>query len=200
MVLTSRASDGACAGALAECHQLMGIDESTNAAAAKKAYRKKSMQLHPDKPGGSEEAMTKLNICKELVLIDCQHKRQGRGGHSSPSPPKSERSDDAAEEAEEAEEAPPASGKAVAAPPSAADLAGFYCGDKEVDLLLTSAEARLVLKIDPESDTAGVFAFKVSGGAGPFPDTARHQYACCLLVVLLLSEALLLLRRRRRRG
>ena len=178
----------------------MGIDESTNAAAAKKAYRKKSMQLHPDKPGGSEEAMTKLNICKELVLIDCQHKRQGRGGHSSPSPPKSERSDDAAEEAEEAEEAPPASGKAVAAPPSAADLAGFYCGDKEVDLLLTSAEARLVLKIDPESDTAGVFAFKVSGGAGPFPDTARHQYACCLLVVLLLSEALLLLRRRRRRG
>ena len=70
------------ASALGECYELMGIGSGVDAKVAKKAYRRKSMELHPDKPGGSEEAMTKLNICKELVLIDCEAtaRRGGSGG------------------------------------------------------------------------------------------------------------------------
>eukprot|EP01052_Picozoa_sp_SAG31_P043489 SAG31_NODE_7260_length_1739_cov_1.354268_2_plen_127_part_00 len=39
------------AGALTECHELLGIDGDTDIASAKKAYRMKSLELHPDRPG-----------------------------------------------------------------------------------------------------------------------------------------------------
>ena len=50
---------------------------------AKKAYRKLSRRLYPDRPGGSHEQMTKLNICKELVLIDCDARAKTQSGRSA---------------------------------------------------------------------------------------------------------------------
>eukprot|EP01052_Picozoa_sp_SAG31_P043488 SAG31_NODE_7260_length_1739_cov_1.354268_1_plen_279_part_10 len=47
---------------------------------------------------------------------------------------------------------------------TSSEVGGYYCGVGKADMLLAVATARIVVKVDPESETTGEFAFKVSGG------------------------------------
>lgn len=47
---------------------------------------------------------------------------------------------------------------------TSSEVGGYYCGVGKADMLLAVATARIVVKVDPKSETTGEFAFKVSGG------------------------------------
>lgn len=53
---------------LQSCYAFLGASPSSSDHDIKMSYRKLSLKLHPDK-GGSEEDMTKLNVCKELIFL-----------------------------------------------------------------------------------------------------------------------------------
>ena len=44
-----------------------------------KAYRKAAIDFHPDKPTGSTEKMTELNLCKEILTLEAQKNEQKYG-------------------------------------------------------------------------------------------------------------------------
>ena len=48
-------------------YEILGIDTQTSSADIKKAYRKQSLVLHPDKPTGDEALFMKLNKAYEAL-------------------------------------------------------------------------------------------------------------------------------------
>ncbi|TYZ68613.1 hypothetical protein PybrP1_004424 [[Pythium] brassicae (nom. inval.)] len=62
-------------------YELLGIDTDATPELIKKAYRKKALQLHPDKRGNTKEAQDEFTRMKQAydVLSDPQKKEGGRG-------------------------------------------------------------------------------------------------------------------------
>ena len=56
-----------------EYYDILGVNENASADEIKKAYRKKAVETHPDKEGGSEESFKKVNEAYQ-VLSDPQKK------------------------------------------------------------------------------------------------------------------------------
>ena len=53
---------------LAECYAMLQIDSMASVKEVRRAHRLRSRIFHPDK-GGTNEQMTRLNLCKEIVEI-----------------------------------------------------------------------------------------------------------------------------------
>ena len=53
---------------LAECYAMLEVGSMASVKEVRRAHRLKSRTFHPDK-GGSNEQMTRLNLCKEIVEI-----------------------------------------------------------------------------------------------------------------------------------
>lgn len=56
-------------------YSVLGLDKGASADEIKKAYRKKALELHPDKPTGDAEKFKEVNAAYE-VLSDAQKKQQ----------------------------------------------------------------------------------------------------------------------------
>ena len=63
--------DGSPEEAMRECSRLFGLSRTQLGLESEieKAYRHLAREAHPDKPGGSTDAMSKLNICREILRI-----------------------------------------------------------------------------------------------------------------------------------
>jgi len=61
--------------ALKECYSMLGVDRDSTQEQVSKAYRQKSRAYHPDKPQGTHDKMTKLNLCKEIVQLTIRRPR-----------------------------------------------------------------------------------------------------------------------------
>ncbi|KAJ1447553.1 hypothetical protein M885DRAFT_624270 [Pelagophyceae sp. CCMP2097] len=55
--------------ALRDCLGLLNVQGESDWAAVDKAYKARSRRDHPDKRGGSTEAMAKLNVCREVIKV-----------------------------------------------------------------------------------------------------------------------------------
>ena len=55
------------------------IDSSCNQKMVKKSYRKMSLTVHPDRPGGTAENMTKVNKANEVLSDLCNRKLYDEG-------------------------------------------------------------------------------------------------------------------------
>lgn len=67
-------------------YEILGIDKSADAAAIKKAYRKKAIEFHPDKNPGNQEAEENFKLAAEAyeVLSDADKKaRYDQYGHAA---------------------------------------------------------------------------------------------------------------------
>src|SRR5690554_76402 len=67
-------------------YEILGVDKSADAAAIKKAYRKKAIEFHPDKNPGDKEAEENFKLAAEAyeVLSDPQKKaRYDQFGHDA---------------------------------------------------------------------------------------------------------------------
>lgn len=50
------------------CWQVLGIEPTQNAQAIDNAWRERAKVCHPDRPGGSHDAMTELNTARDQTL------------------------------------------------------------------------------------------------------------------------------------
>src|SRR5690554_7450237 len=67
-------------------YEILGIDKSADAAAIKKAYRKKAIEFHPDKNPGDKDAEENFKLAAEAyeVLSDPDKKaRYDQYGHAA---------------------------------------------------------------------------------------------------------------------
>lgn len=57
-------------------YDLLGIDTDATPEQIKKAYRKKALQLHPDKRGNTKEAQDEVRICRRGMWRGCGSNRE----------------------------------------------------------------------------------------------------------------------------
>jgi hypothetical protein len=61
-------SEGDATAASPPPHVVLGVEPGADHAAIKAAYRERMQEVHPDKPGGSEEAFRRVQDAKETLL------------------------------------------------------------------------------------------------------------------------------------
>jgi len=59
--------------ALHDCYELLEVSRESTVQELTKAYRRKSIMHHPDKPQGSHQMMTKLNLCREILVLSVKN-------------------------------------------------------------------------------------------------------------------------------
>ena len=70
-------------------YEILGIDKNANATEIKKAFRKKAMELHPDKNAGdkeSEEKFKEVNEAYEILSDESKKDKYDRFGHAGVDP------------------------------------------------------------------------------------------------------------------
>jgi len=63
-------------------YEVLGIGKSASADEIKKAFRRKAVELHPDKQGGDEEKFKEINEAYEVLKDDGKRKRYDQFGHA----------------------------------------------------------------------------------------------------------------------
>lgn len=68
-------------------YETLGVTGDATAADIKKAWRRKSSAAHPDKAGGSHEAMSKINLAYEVLIDEERRKHYDETGENEVTPP-----------------------------------------------------------------------------------------------------------------
>jgi molecular chaperone DnaJ len=63
-------------------YEVLGVGKSASADEVKKAFRRKAVELHPDKQGGDEEKFKELNEAYEVLKDESKRKRYDQFGHA----------------------------------------------------------------------------------------------------------------------
>ncbi len=63
-------------------YEVLGVAKSASADEVKKAFRRKAVELHPDKQGGDEEKFKELNEAYEVLKDESKRKRYDQFGHA----------------------------------------------------------------------------------------------------------------------
>lgn len=63
-------------------YEVLGIGKSASADEIKKAFRRKAVELHPDKQGGDEAKFKELNEAYEVLKDESKRKRYDQFGHA----------------------------------------------------------------------------------------------------------------------
>ncbi len=63
-------------------YEVLGVGKSASADEIKKAFRRKAVELHPDKQGGDEEKFKELNEAYEVLKDESKRKRYDQFGHA----------------------------------------------------------------------------------------------------------------------
>lgn len=68
-------------------YEILDIETDSTLEQIKKAYREKSKEVHPDKPGGSQEAFIQVNEAYVILSDPQRRKRYDETGNSEPEEP-----------------------------------------------------------------------------------------------------------------
>lgn len=63
-------------------YEVLGVSKSASADEIKKAFRRKAVELHPDKQGGDEEKFKELNEAYEVLKDSSKRQRYDQFGHA----------------------------------------------------------------------------------------------------------------------
>src|SRR5688572_25193518 len=63
-------------------YEVLGVNKSASADEIKKAFRKKAVKLHPDRPEGDEEKFKEVNAAYEVLKDENKRKRYDQFGHA----------------------------------------------------------------------------------------------------------------------
>lgn len=63
-------------------YEILGVSKSASADEIKKAFRRKAVELHPDKQGGDEEKFKELNEAYEVLKDSSKRQRYDQFGHA----------------------------------------------------------------------------------------------------------------------
>jgi len=63
-------------------YDVLGVDKGASADEIKKAFRRKAVELHPDKQGGDEEKFKELNEAYEVLKDSSKRQRYDQFGHA----------------------------------------------------------------------------------------------------------------------
>src|SRR6185437_786772 len=63
-------------------YEVLGVGKSASADEVKKAFRRKAVELHPDKQGGDETKFKEINEAYEVLKDESKRKRYDQFGHA----------------------------------------------------------------------------------------------------------------------
>src|SRR5579862_5181102 len=63
-------------------YEILGVGKTASADEIKKAFRRKAVELHPDKQGGDETKFKEINEAYEVLKDDAKRKRYDQFGHA----------------------------------------------------------------------------------------------------------------------
>ena len=63
-------------------YEVLGVGKNASADEIKKAFRRKAVELHPDKQGGDEEKFKELNEAYEVLKDPAKKQRYDQFGHA----------------------------------------------------------------------------------------------------------------------
>lgn len=68
-------------------YSTLGVPRSADGAAIKRAYRRRSKEAHPDRPGGNTQAMVAINLAYETLSDPARRAHYDQHGEDCPPPP-----------------------------------------------------------------------------------------------------------------